>query len=248
VSYFNGAPVPDPAGAVRVKVAAVSYFNPAPVPTPNGTYATNTAALSYFNPASVPTAGGAVSTNVFALSYYNPAPVPEPGGAVKASIAVLSYFNPAPVPNPSSSVWASVTSLSYLNGTEAGGQSAALVAESQARSNRPATTPAAVVTALSLANGPTASRVAPVRLSRSSPVVYTLTIDGLNLNDATTVRLVGLEGHVSVGLATVSGDGRRLTVDVFVAPGTPLGAVPVIVAGPGWNTPERPSMRVEIVQ
>ena len=53
---------------------------------------------------------------------------------------------------------------------------------------------------------------------------------------------------MSVGVVTVSGDGRRITVDVFVTPGTPLGVVPIVVSGPGWNTPDSPSMRVEIVQ
>ena len=249
LSYFNPAPVPDPAGALQVKIAALSYYNPAPVPTPSGTYATNTAALSYFNPASIPAASGAVSTNTAAVSYYNPAPVPTPNGVYSTNTAAMSYYNPAPVPSAAAAVWANVVSVSYQNGTEAAGQSALMAAESQQRARQDDTTSvAAVVTALSLANGPTATQVAPPRVSRSSPVAYTLTIEGSNLGDASAVRFVGLEGYVSVGVVTASGDGRRVTVDVFVTPGTPLGVVPIVVSGPGWNTPASPSMRVEIVQ
>jgi hypothetical protein len=79
-------------------------------------------------------------------------------------------------------------------------------------------------------------------------VTSTVTIDGANLNSATTVTFVGVEGYVTTSIVAISSDGRRLTVDVFVPPGTPLGVVSVIVSGPGWSTPDIPSMRVEIVQ
>ncbi len=250
VSYFNPAPVPDPAGALQLKVASLSYYNPAPVPTPNGTYATNTAAVSYYNPAAIPAAGGGVSTNTVALSYYNPANVPTPNGTYSTNTAAVSYYNPAPIPNASSTVWASIVSVSYQNGPEQSAlQSPSLAATTQQVSAGDAPSSAqAAVTAISLANGPTATRVSPVRLTRSSPAAYTITIDGANLNAARTVTFVGLEGYVTASVVAVSNDGRHITVDVFVPPATPLGVVAVIVSGPGWSTPDIPSMRVEIVQ
>ena len=98
---------------------------------------------------------------------------------------------------------------------------------------------------VSVANGPTVTRVRPVVLSRGA-VRYTLAIDGANLSDASLVRLVGVEPFVSLLPPVASADGRRLTVDVMLAPNTPLGVVPVIVEGPGWTTPDMPGMRVEI--
>ena len=156
---------------------------------------TNTAAVSYYNPAPVPTPSGTYATNTVAVSYYNPAPVPTPNGAYSTNTAAMSYYNPAPVPSAAAAVWANVVSVSYQNGTEAAGQSALVAAESQQRARQDATTsPAAVVTALSLANGPTASRVAPPRVSRSSPVAYTLTIEGFNLGDASRSGSSGWKG------------------------------------------------------
>jgi hypothetical protein len=89
------------------------------------------------------------------------------------------------------------------------------------------------------------TRVRPVVLSRSAGR-YTLVIDGANLSDASSVRLVGLEPYVSLLPPVVSADGRRLTVDVMLAPNTLVGVVPVIVESPGWTTPDMPGMRVEI--
>jgi len=58
---------------------------------------------------------------------------------------------------------------------------------------------------------------------------------------------VGLEPYVSILPPVSSADGRRLTVDVQLAPNAPLGVVMVLVGGSGWTTPDVPGMRVEIV-
>jgi len=102
------------------------------------------------------------------------------------------------------------------------------------------------VFAVSVANGPTAARVRPVRLSLSGSLHYVLQIDGANLSTATIVTFAGLEPYVSMLPPVASADGRRLTVDVQLAPNTLLGVVPVLVGGTGWTTPDVPGMRVEI--
>jgi len=101
--------------------------------------------------------------------------------------------------------------------------------------------------AVSVANGPTATQVRPVRLSRGDGARYTLRIDGANLQDAAVVTLAGVEPYIVVGVPAISADGRRLTVEVLITQNTPLGVVPVVVSGAGWSSPDVPGMRVEIV-
>jgi hypothetical protein len=106
--------------------------------------------------------------------------------------------------------------------------------------------PSAAVIAVSVANGPTATSVRPVRLSRRTGARYTLQIEGANLHGATAVTLVGVETYVSLDPPVVSANGRRVSVDVVLAPDTPLGAVPIVVSGDGWSTRDGAAMRVEI--
>ncbi len=202
------------------------------------------AAVSYFNPAPVPNPGGRVATGVAALSYVNPAPVPNPGGRVATGVAALSYYNPAPVPNPGGRVATGVAAVSYVNPESAAPQ---LAAQSISSGRRRSEDAAAVTSSLSLANGPTATALTPIRLSRAAVTRVVLTIEGFNLTNATGVRFVGIENDVSLGALAVSDDGRQLTVEVFVLSSAPLGMANVVVTGPGWSTPEVPAMRVEIV-
>jgi hypothetical protein len=123
-----------------------------------------------------------------------------------------------------------------------------LSAQLQAGANADAT-PTALTASISVANGPAATSIRPVRLSRTPGTSYTLTIRGANLIGATEVTFVGIwNSDVVSGSPVVSADGRTLTVDMFVSPNAPLGAVNVVVGGPGWRTAEVPGMRVEIVR
>jgi hypothetical protein len=254
ISYFNPAPLPDPVGIVKSSVASVSYFNPAPLPNPSGSIATSVAAVSYYNPAPVPNAGGSVSTSA-AVSYFNPAPMPNPSGLVATSVASVSYYNPAPIPSAGGIVSTNVVAVSYCNPDSTCSpvaptqQSVSQQAAALAATATPGAQTSAVSTtvAISLANGPTAMQVRPVRLPRGDGSRYTLRIDGAGLNDAIAVTLVGVEPYVVVDPPIVSADGRRVTVDVFVTQNTPLGVVPVVLSGAGWSTPDVPGMRVEIV-
>ena len=169
LSYYNPAPVPSATGMVSASIAALSYYNPASVPSATGQVVTGVAALSYYNPASVPTQNGVVSTGVAGLSYYNPASVPAQNGAVSTGVAALSYYNPASVPSQSGEVQAGVTSLSYQNGSDSPQSLQGLGKESFATTSAGSAAPdepAAVVSSLSVANGPTAFGVAPVKLTR----------------------------------------------------------------------------------
>lgn len=259
VSYYNPAPVPDPVGAIRAGVTAVSYYNPAQLPEPGGVVRASVAALSYYNPALIPELGGAVRAGVAAVSYYNPAQVPEPGGVVRASIAALSYYNPALVPEQGGLVRSGVSALSYCNPAAP----CDLLPQSQQATEQPAVaglsdpsvaaaaggspdTVSSAVVAISIANGPTAGSVRPIRLSRSTGS-YLLRIDGANLAGATSVAFVGLEHDVSIARPVVSDDGHSLIVEVFVLSTAPLGPADVVVRGPGWSTPQVPTVRVEIV-
>jgi hypothetical protein len=190
-----------------------------------------TGSLSYYNPAPVPTPDGRGAAGTANVSYYNPAPVPPPDGIGAARPASVSYYNPAPVPNPAGTTSANVAAVSYYNpaiavGTESG----------------------ALATSVSIANGPAATALEPVQLSRSAGTVRILTISGAALTGANQVTLVGYEGVIVAGAPIVSEDGRLLTVDVFVPANTPLGQAYVVVSGQGWSTAQVPSVRVEIVQ
>ena len=255
VSYYNPAPLSDALGAIRSSVAAVSYYNPAPIPNPSGAITTSVAAVSYYNPAPVPNPGGSVATSAASVSYFNPAPIPNPSGSITTSVAAVSYYNPAPVPSAGGTVSTNVVAVSYCN-PDITCAPAAPEHQGFAQLATGLTAPGAVADptmvasatfAISLANGPTATQVQPVRLSRGGGTRYTLRIDGANLSDASVVTLVGVEPYVVVEPPIVSTDGRRLTVDVFVTQNTPLGVVPVVVSGAGWSTPDVPGMRVEIV-
>jgi Quinohemoprotein amine dehydrogenase, alpha subunit domain III len=253
ISYFNPAPLPNPIGQVVSSVASVSYYNPAPIPNPSGSVRTSVAAVSYFNPASIPDPSGAVATSVAAVSYFNPAPIPNPSGSVATAAAAVSYFNPAPVPSAGGVVSTNTAAVSYCNpdGT------CAPTAPQQQIASAPANAAAAAAAAdpnvatstfaISVANGPTATLVRPVLLPRGDGARYTLVIDGANLNEAVAVTLVGVEQYVVVSPPVVRADGRRVTVDVLISANTPFAVVPVIVSGTGWNTPDVPGMRVEIV-
>jgi hypothetical protein len=251
LTYFNPAPVPNQAGTVNTKVAAISYYNPAPVPNQSGTVNSKVAAISYYNPAPIPDPTGGVTASVASLSYYNPTPVPAPNGSANSSTAAMSYYNPAPVPATGGTVWASVAAVSYQNG-EAGSTTTDLpiTAGTSLASTAAAIDTAgsaAAVTSVSVANGPTANAVRPLRLSRSVGGPYTLRIDGANLTSAIQVALEGLGPHVTIDPLAVSANGRRVTVVVWIAPDTPLGLTSVVVTGAGWSTPDVPGMRVEIV-
>jgi hypothetical protein len=134
--------------------------------------------------------------------------------------------------------------VSYRNGDPLA-QSALESTALSLLAQEPPETSVAVVS-VSVANGPTAASVRPVRLSLSGSLRYTLRIDGTNLLGASIVTLAGIEPYVSISTPVVSDDGRVLTVDVQLAPNTPIGAVPVLVSGPDWTTPDAPGMRVEI--
>jgi MBG domain (YGX type)/Cep192 domain 4 len=249
VSYYNPAPIPDANGALRTRVSAVSYYNPASVPNPGGHVQSSVTALSFYNPAPLPDPNGALKTRLAALSYYNPAQVPNSGGVVQSGVAAISYYNPATVPNPGGIVATGIAAISYCNPDGSAPQSG----QSQPTLQLAASTsgsqqiPAATTSSISLANGPTANAVDPVRLSRNAPTQVILTIYGVNLTRATGVRFMGLEQDVSMGGIIVSPDGRSMTVDVYVLPSAPLGRVSVVVTGPGWSTLEVPGMQVEIV-
>ena len=255
LSYFNPAPLPDPVGVVKSNVASVSYFNPSPIPNPSGSIATSVAAVSYFNPASVPSPSGSVASSAAAVSYFNPAPIPNASGSIATSVASVSYFNPATVPSSGGLVTANVAAVSYCNpdGTCTPGspeqQPMAPLSQGLAATSPPddAASVASATFAISLANGPTATQVRPVNLSRSQATRYTLRIDGANLNEAIVVTLLGVEPYVVVEPPVASADGRRVTVQVLITQSTPLGVVPVVVSGAGWITPDVPGMRVEIV-
>jgi hypothetical protein len=251
VSYYNPAPMPNPAGTLATSVAAMSYYNPAPMPNPTGTLVTSVAAVSYYNPASLLSPGGSVGTSVAAVSYFNPAPLPDPGGAVASGVAAVSYYNPATVPGPGNIVATGVASLSYLNpapeGVTGPGDEQAPATEALAAEPAAAPEVATRTSSVSVANGPTATGVRPVVLARGGGTAYTLTVFGANLSGATAVVLADVEFGVTTGAPMASPDGRRLTVDVFVAADAPLGAFDVVVIGPGWQTPGSPRMRVEIV-
>ena len=257
VSYYNPAPVPSPAGVLAARQDSVSYYNPATVPSSDSTVKPNVAAVSYYNPALVPSPTNTVTAKVAAVSYYNPATVPNPGGTAHANGPSVSYYNPATVPSPTGAITANVTAVSYCNpaadvecppsvGAGASQPAEAAMAVNTSEQAQ-ASTPAATIAAVSIANGPTATSVDPVRLSRSAGNAYVLTIEGANLSAATAVTFVGLEFDVSVGVPVVSDDGRRLTVDVYVLARAPLGTVSIVVSGPGWSTPQLPTMQVEIV-
>jgi hypothetical protein len=112
---------------------------------------------------------------------------------------------------------------------------------------RPTIPNGTVTTAVSLANGPTATALNPIQLSRSTTASFVVAIDGANLTGATGVRFVGIENDISVAAPLVSADGARVTVEVFVLPSAPLGRVSVVVSGPGWSTQPLANMQVEIV-
>jgi len=170
------------------------------------------------------------------VSYYNPAPLPNPGGDVSTGVAALSYCNGPDSMYPQ-----------YCPAQDA--PSAPLLAVDTAKTGSAGDsgTTTSLTTSISIANGPTATSVRPVRLSRTAGTAYTLTIQGASLTGATLVTLVGGGNDVVVFGPLVSDDGRVLTVDLFVSPGAPLGLANVIVSGAGWSTAEDPNMRVEIV-
>jgi trimeric autotransporter adhesin len=244
VNVFDYATAPFTSGAT-----SLSYYNPALLANAAGLLGTNSSSLSYYNPATIPNPTGALFASSTALSYYNPALLPSPSGASVASTASLSYYNPADVPSAAGIVAAGAASLSYCNPDEVACFSSSGFAAS-AVAARPAdeTTVASAVFSVSIANGPTAIRVTPPRLSRTAAGVVTLTVHGVNLSGATGVRLIGLEQDATVGTPVVSTDGRSVTVDVFVLPSAPLGGVPVVITGPGWSTSVTTSVQVEIVQ
>lgn len=159
-------------------------------------------------------------------------------------VAALSYYNPAQVPNPNGISATGVAAVSYVNPESAAQQ---LAAEPISSDRNLLGDAAAVTTSLSLANGPTATALTPIRLSRAAVTRVVLTIEGFNLTNATGVRFIGIENDVSLGALSVSDDGRQVTVEVFVLSSAPLGMANVVVTGPGWSTPEVPAMRVEIV-
>jgi hypothetical protein len=161
------------------------------------------------------------------VSYYNPAQLPTPGGVGVSGIASVSYDNPV----------AAQTSQQ------------ALTAQSFTADKTESAPTVSVATAVSLVNGPSATAVTPVQLSRRLGAPYVLTIRGANLSGATTVRLIGLENDVVVSAPSlVSADGRVLTVEVFVLPTAPLGISEVVINGPGWSTSRVPHVRIEVVQ
>ena len=94
------------------------------------------------------------------------------------------------------------------------------------------------VVSVSVANGPTATRVLPVRLSRAG-ARYTLQIDGANLSGATIVRSPASRPRVDP--APAGGERRRPPSDRgrALAPNTPLGVVPVLVGGSGLDNARR---------
>jgi hypothetical protein len=231
ISYYNPAPVSDPVGVLRTRTAAVSYYNPAPIPLPGGNVAAKVAAVSYYNPAPIPIPGGNVAAKVAAVSYYNPAPVPSPNGTTKTGPVSVSYFNP----------------LSVQSQAQVQESVVAAAGEPSIQSTGTDSTTVSSTSSISVANGPTATQVEPVRLSRTLGQPYVLTIEGANLSGATTVTFVGLESDVAVDQPVVSDDGRSLTVNVYVLSSAPLGLTNLIVSGPGWSTPVVPAVRVEIV-
>jgi hypothetical protein len=244
LSYYNPALLPAPNGAVASSVAAVSYYNPAVLPNPTGGVSSSLAAVSYYNPAVLPNPTGGVSSSVAAVSYYNPALLPNPAGGVFSSVGAVSYYNPAILPDNGGVVSAGAASVSYLNPetSQSGAPESSLLAITQ----EPLET-AVTVLSVSVANGPTAASIRPVQLTLSGSRRFTLQIDGANLAGATVVIFAGFEPYVSILPPVPSDDGRRLTVDVQLAPNTPLGVVPVLVGGTGWTTPDAPGMQVEIV-
>jgi hypothetical protein len=241
VSVYSYADAP-----VTGTATALSYFNPAPIPSPTGSVVSSRSSVSYYNPAPLPSPSGVVSSSRSSVSYFNPAPIPNPSGVTATSVSAVSYYNPAPLPGNNGLVNANVAAVSYANGTPgSSGQTAAQ--ESLAALASDPFNDTIAVNAISIANGPTATQVTPIRLSRAAGAAYTLTITGANLTSASNVRLVGIELDVVVAAPTVSNDGRRLTVNVIVLPNAPLGMTNVVVSGTGWSTPELPGMRVEIV-
>src|SRR4029079_8340556 len=168
------------------------------VPSPTGALQTRHSSVSYYNPATVPSPDGGVKSSASAVSYYDPAPLPGAGGTVIANVAAVSYCNPdgtcAPAAPP-----------------EPDAPQRSLVTPESSTSAPDDTTSAAF--SVSIANGPTATRLAPAQLTHSTINPYTLVIEGANLTGATAVRLLGLESDLSMGVPVVSGDGRQLTVD-----------------------------------
>ena len=245
LSYYNPALLASPAGSLAASVATVSYYNPALLPTPSGVQASSVASVSYYNPALLGNPAGGVTSSVAAVSYYNPALLPSPAGGATSKVTSVSYYNPALLPTPTGEGATNAVSVSYLN-PQASGQAGAPESLLAAVAPEPAETTVTVLS-VSVANGPTAVTVRPVRLSLSGGLHYVLQIDGANLSSAAFVTLVGLEPYVSILPPVSSADGRRLTVDVQLAPNAPLGVVMVLVGGSGWTTPDVPGMRVEIV-
>jgi hypothetical protein len=216
---------------VTISSAAFGSDSVAVTAFPAESVYSSVSSLSYYNPAPVPPPDGIRAAQPISVSYYNPAPVPNPDGKKTAGTASVSYYNPAPVPAAGGAMSANVAAVSYYNPATAVG-----------------TEVAAATTSVSVANGPAATALAPVQLSRSAGVVRILTITGAALTGATDVTVVGYEGVIVAGTPIVSQDGRVLTVDVFVPPNAPLGEAFVIVSGPGWSTAAVPTVRVQIVQ
>jgi hypothetical protein len=157
------------------------------------------------------------------VSFFNPAGLAGPSGAEGSSVASVSYDNPG------SSLRSNTPQPQSLRApTDAGA----------ARSS---------VSSLSLANGPSATALTPLQLSRGAARTITLTIVGGSLTGANRVTIVGIGDQAILGSPRVSDDGKVLTVSVDVLPGAALGIYDVIVSGNGWSTPASPAVRVEIV-
>lgn len=94
------------------------------------------------------------------------------------------------------------------------------------------------LTAVSATMGPYIQNIAPANLSGGTTV--TVTINGLGLTGATTLRFITANGAIDTALTvsniSVSGDGTSLTVDVTVSAGAALGNRRVIVATPGGDS------------
>lgn len=94
------------------------------------------------------------------------------------------------------------------------------------------------LTAVSATMGPYIQSIAPANVSRGTTV--TLTISGLGLTGATTLRFITADGAIDTALTvsniSVSGDGNSLTVEVTVSAGAALGNRRVVIATPNGDS------------